>query len=117
MELVIDTTQSSKIILWLLKQGQIAGRRTSQTFRISENLLQEIEKLLEKQKIALKHLKKIFVKAGPGGFSSVRTGVATANALAYALDIPVAEWPSGKIKKIVLPKYDKAPNITKPKRK
>ena len=79
---------------------------------LSERLLLELKQFLKKHKVALSDLQKIFVNPGPGGFSTTRTGVATANALAFALDIPLAEWPSGIVKKIVLPKYDKLPNIT-----
>lgn len=96
--------------------GKRISRHERRVFQISENLLPEIGKFLRKHKVALKNLKKILVNPGPGGFSSSRTGVATANALAYALDIPAAEYPSGKIREIVLPKYAKAPNITRPKK-
>lgn len=118
MNLLIDTTQAEKIIVALFNvSGEEIARREKNVMQISENLLPEIEKLLKKQKVKLKDLKKILVNPGPGGFSSTRTGVATANALAYALNIPVAEWPSGKVREIVLPKYDKEPNITKPKKR
>jgi hypothetical protein len=79
---------------------------------------------LRKHKATPRDLKKILVNPGPGGFSSTRTGVAVANALAFALSIPIAEWPasnrrrgepSGKAKTIILPKYDKEPHITKAK--
>lgn len=97
------------------KQGREVARREKKVFQISENLLPEVEKLLKAKKITAKDLTKILVNPGPGGFSATRTGVATANALAYALNIPMAEWPSGKVREIVLPKYDKEPNITKPR--
>lgn len=118
MNLLIDTTQTEKIIIALIdERGREVARREKKVFQISENLLPEIERLLKKYKATLKNLSKILVNPGPGGFSSTRTGVATANALAYALNIPVAEWSSGKIKALVLPKYDKPPNITKAKKR
>lgn len=116
MKLLIDTTQQEKIILGLLGGGKIITKKERQVLQISENLLPEIERFLKKQKVTLKDLTNILVNPGPGGFSSTRTGVAMANALAYALNIPVAEWPSGQVREIVLPKYNKAPNITKPKK-
>lgn len=116
MLLLIDTTQQEKIILQLFdERGSSIARQEKRVFQISENLLPELERFIKKQKLKLRKLTKILVDPGPGGFSSTRTGVATANALAYALGIPVAEFPSGKIKEIVLPKYDKKPNITRPK--
>ena len=116
MQLLIDTTQKEKIILALADgNGKILSRKEKSVPYISEHLLSELKRFLKSKKISLQFLTKILVNPGPGGFSATRTGVAVANALAYALGIPVSEFPSGKVKEIVLPKYDKAPNITKPR--
>lgn len=114
MQLLIDTTQRGLIVLqlWDGKNKVLSQKKTTQ--KLSEEILVELEKLLKRKKISLKQIDKILVNPGPGAFSSTRTGVATANALSLALEIPIAEWPSGKIKEVVLPKYDKEPNITKP---
>ncbi len=116
MNLLIDTTQSGRLALALLENQKTLARLEKSVEGLSENLLPELEKFLRKKKVKLAALTKILVNPGPGAFSATRTGVAIANALAYALGIPVAEWPSGKIKEIVLPKYDKEPNITKPRK-
>ena len=116
MELLIDTTEKGKLVLGLIKGGQIVAKIEYKVEQLSESLLPTLKKFLRVCKIKLKDLEKILVNPGPGGFSSTRTGVVTANALAYALDIPVAEYPSGKSKDMVLPKYDRLPNITKPKK-
>lgn len=115
MRLLIDTTQRGQMIfeIWQGRGKPVSFRRQTET--LSEDILVELKKVLEIQKIPLKRIDKIFVNPGPGAFSSTRTGVAVANALSLALGIPMAEWPTGKIKEVVLPKYDKAPNITKPK--
>ena len=113
MQLLIDTTTQGKISLAIYSRTKLVAKSTTATDKISESLLAEIAKLLKKHKLGLKNLSKVLVNPGPGRFSSTRTGVATANALGFALGIPVAEWPSGKIREIVLPKYDKLPNITK----
>ncbi|MDP2918030.1 MAG: tRNA (adenosine(37)-N6)-threonylcarbamoyltransferase complex dimerization subunit type 1 TsaB [bacterium] len=55
----------------------------------SEELLPAVEKILKRNKIALKDLAGVGVAAGPGSFTGVRVGVAAANALGFALDIPV----------------------------
>ncbi|MEK7652865.1 MAG: tRNA (adenosine(37)-N6)-threonylcarbamoyltransferase complex dimerization subunit type 1 TsaB [Patescibacteria group bacterium] len=94
----------------------------------SEKLLSAINGLAGRD---LGRLKGIAVVSGPGSFSSLRIGVATANALAYALKIPVAgikinEFKNNdelvkkmisRLKKtkrgsIVLPEYGREPNIT-----
>lgn len=116
MELLIDTAERETIKLALLDGKKIVASWQKHTHEISEHLLEEINKLLKATKLKPSDFKRILVNPGPGGFASTRTGVATANALAYALGVPVAEWPSGKIKKIIEPKYDKAPNITKPRK-
>ena len=77
-----------------------------------------IDKLLKTQKIKLSALKKIVVASYGGSFTSLRIGVITANALAYALKIPVeSEMKTKKANKrfgrysLVEPVYDREPNI------
>jgi len=103
VELLIDTTQQNKIVLRLLQGRRIVGKFSKADVKISENLLPAIAKLLKKARVKLSDIKKVSVNPGPGGFSSTRTGVATANALNFALGLD----------KFVMPKYDKMPNITK----
>ena len=114
MQLLIDTTEQEKIILAIYSRSKLIRKKTIKVARISERLLPEIAKFMKTARITLRDLDKILVNPGPGAFSSTRTGVACANALAFALDIPVLQWPSGKISKVVLPVYDKEPNITQP---
>lgn len=66
----------------------------------SQNLLPLIEKLLQQEKLLLKDLGAIEVNAGPGSFTGTRVGVSVANALGWALKIPV----NGQ--KIALPRYE-----------
>lgn len=101
----------------------------------SEELLPVIEKLLKQNKIKTENLGLIVVDVGPGSFTGTRVGVATANALAFGLDIPVVGvknkksiedilkvgfklFKEGKIKKGTLanPYYNKKPNITRPRK-
>lgn len=106
MELRINTTEQQMIKLELRDGLKVLAKSQKRTPKISESLLSEIDKLLRRKKIKLADLKKVSVNPGPGGFSSTRTGVATANALNYVLGV----------NKVVLPVYDKEPNISKPKR-
>ncbi len=55
----------------------------------AETLAERICVFLYATHCQLQDLQKIVVHAGPGGFASLRIGVTTANALAYALGIPV----------------------------
>lgn len=114
MDLLIDTTQKGILKLELQDGGRAAVRLEKKTYKFSEEILSELKRFLWRNDIQLEDLEKILVNPGPGAFSSTRTGVATANALALALNITLAEWPSGKIKEMVVPKYDREPNITSP---
>ena len=58
-------------------------------YQQSELLLDEIRQMLEQQRITVNDLEGIMVVNGPGDFSGLRIGVATANALAYGLGIRV----------------------------
>lgn len=115
MELLVDTTQKGQIVFEILEGRTSLARFEKITARLSEEILSLLQKFMSKNKVKLRDVKKILVNPGPGPFSSTRTGVATANALAYVLAVPLAEWPSGRIKEAVLPKYDRVPNITRPK--
>ena len=106
MELFIDTTEYGRIKLRLQDGRRVIAKSEKKTEKISESLVPEIEKLFRREKMTFRDLKKVSVNPGPGGFSSTRTGVATANALNFALGLDL----------VVLPKYNKEPNITKPKK-
>jgi len=85
----------------------------------AEKLLPAIDKLLKSSKLRLRNLNGIEVENRGGSFTSLRIGVVTANALAYALNIAVigkgkANVVKSKKKKfnIVGPLYDREPEIT-----
>lgn len=107
-----ERTNSGKGVLVTVAQQEFLAARAQ-----SEKLLPAIDKMLKKNKIKLSNLKKIIVSDSGGSFTSLRIGIATANALAYALNIPIeAEDKGSKIKvsqgiKIVKPKYDREPSI------
>ena len=119
MTLYINTVSSDEIILALYeKEKLIIEKKIKAPRQQSEKLLPAIEKLLKAKKTKLSDLKKISVENYGGSFTSLRIGVITANALAYALKIPVEA--SSKINKknkqfgnysIVEPVYDREPNI------
>lgn len=87
MILFIDVS-NPEVTLALIDQVMIRRLKFASQ-RLSESLLSAVEKFLRKNKLKIVDLKKIAVVTGPGPFSRMRTAVATANALAYALNIPV----------------------------
>ncbi len=115
----IDTSNNDFIALSLEKAGKIIKRKkVLARRRQAEKLLPAIATLLLVSKISLSKISKIKVEHRGSSFTSLRIGVLTANALAYALGIEVETMVLDKknLKKLkgfnlVLPKYDRDPEI------
>ncbi|HTL39774.1 MAG TPA: hypothetical protein VL306_03105 [Methylomirabilota bacterium] len=103
MILSIDVSDPKIVKLNLLAQHKIFSHFFECEKNLSEKLALEIEKFLKKEKFKFNSLKKIEVASSHGHFSRIRTAVSTANALNFGL---------GLKQKLILPSYDKAPNIT-----
>ena len=56
----------------------------------SEGLVPQLETLLKLARVEKKQLELIAVSRGPGSFTGLRIGMATAEAMAYALELPLA---------------------------
>jgi len=119
MTLYINTTAHDEITI-ALKEGEkiVIQKKISAPRQQAEKLIPAIDKLLKTKRIKLSALKKIIVANQGGSFTSLRIGVLTANALAYALKIPVESEPKTKQKNkrfgpysIVEPLYSSEPNI------
>ncbi|MFI5265351.1 MAG: tRNA threonylcarbamoyladenosine biosynthesis protein TsaB [Candidatus Levyibacteriota bacterium] len=67
-----------------------------------QNVLGLIKKLLKNQRVTLKEITSIEVKNGPGSFTGLRVGVSIANALSFALGVPVNQRRQGEV---ATPKY------------
>lgn len=124
MTLYINTASYDQIII-ALREGnkELVKKIIKVQNNQAEKLMPAIESLLKARKIKLSALKKIVVANRGGSFTSLRIGVISANALAYALNIPVEgeEKPLKKNKKfgrysLVEPIYDREPNIGQPKK-
>ena len=90
MILYINTTESDSIKFALKRSGRVLAEKKVKAERLeAEKLLPAIEAMLKAKKINLKQIKKIEVANRGGSFTSLRVGVVTANALGYALGIPV----------------------------
>ena len=73
----------------LVAELTIQNRKTH-----SERLMPHIASLLNMAEIAQTGLKAVAVSIGPGSFTGLRIGLATAKALAYALNIPLIGVPT-----------------------
>jgi len=90
MYLFIDTSDVEELVVALVNDrcDFLAEKRVGAKYKHSEKLLSEIRKLgnWEIRKIKLEG---IIVVKGPGSFTALRIGVATANALAFGMGVRV----------------------------
>ena len=90
MTLYINTTQNNLVELAIKDKNKLVAFKKFSSHRTqAEKLLPAIEKLLKAKKLKLSDLDGVAVENRGGSFTSLRIGVVTANALGYALGIPV----------------------------
>ena len=125
MILFIDTTKGHNIEIAVNSGDRVVAKKKFRAeYSQAEKLLPALAKTLKTNNIKLSDVRRIKVNnqgglaaSGRGtSFTALRIGVVTANALGYALKIPVVEVmlsvKSYKKFSIVLPIYSKEPNIT-----
>jgi tRNA threonylcarbamoyladenosine biosynthesis protein TsaB len=126
MILFINTANNQEIEI-CLKNGEeiLLSRKIAIERTQAEKLLGLIEQVLKKAKIKLSDIESVAVQNSGSSFTSLRVGVATANALGFALGVPVrgadglthpvslgASHPSQEgIFNVVEPIYDREPDI------
>ncbi|HVO86695.1 MAG TPA: tRNA (adenosine(37)-N6)-threonylcarbamoyltransferase complex dimerization subunit type 1 TsaB [Candidatus Binatia bacterium] len=108
---------------------QLAYKKWTADRQLAKTINHEIKEILNKSSIGLEDLQGVIVFKGPGSFTGLRIGMAAANALAYALSVPIVSqsgerWiadgikrlESGENEKISVPEYGAAANTTPPKK-
>lgn len=101
--LYIDSADNNRISVVLEVNGQkYEVISESNDTRGSQVILPTILGLLNKHNLRAKDIQEIRVNKGPGSFTGLRVGVAIANSLAYALNVPVNKKPVGEF---VVPEY------------
>ncbi|MCK4588407.1 tRNA (adenosine(37)-N6)-threonylcarbamoyltransferase complex dimerization subunit type 1 TsaB [Candidatus Woesebacteria bacterium] len=85
MKLYIDTSDGQKIMVGIDDKKFKTDARQEK----AQKLLPFINEILEKEGKKIKEIKEIEVNTGPGSFTGLRVGVSVANALGWALGIPV----------------------------
>lgn len=89
--LAIDTSGTNAVVALGDAGGAVlAERRWVAGYRHGEELLTQIDGMLTTAGVALAGLSGIVVGTGPGAFTGLRVGLATAKGLAHGLGIPIA---------------------------
>jgi len=131
MLLLIDTSDYNGLHFALVPDAK-SGKPTKEfrrqlAFNENYKTLELLKKFLRTNKITPTKIDKIIVCSGPGSFTGIRVGIALAQAMGFALNIPVVAIPKEKIpaggknlaqlwklkpaKKLIL-NYGREPNIT-----
>lgn len=114
-------TDKPEAELYLYKDKEQLGKIKWQAhLELSKTIHKKINKLLALQGLTLQQINGIVCFKGPGSFTGLRIGLAVANALAYAMQIPITahhgeDWIkkgigdllAGKSDKIATPYYDR----------
>ena len=129
MILAIKSADIDTSLVLLDENNELARKDWQPGRQLSTELLPSIQALLGNQKVILQDLTGLIVYQGPGSFTSLRIGITTMNALAYALSLPIVgvvgdDWlqdgleqiKSTKLGQIILPVYGADANITKQKK-
>lgn len=87
--LCIDTATADGIVVVARQDGKTAASRWRSSGRHGENLFGHIEVALAEAVASREDISLIGVSIGPGGFTSLRVGLATAKGLALGLGVPI----------------------------
>lgn len=90
----IETSTPQASVAIGTEQGVIASAMVSRTGIYNEFLIPAIRFCMDQTGIGFRNLGGVAVDVGPGLFSGMRVGVATAKALAQTLSIPIVGMPS-----------------------
>ncbi|OJI06186.1 tRNA (adenosine(37)-N6)-threonylcarbamoyltransferase complex dimerization subunit type 1 TsaB [bacterium CG10_46_32] len=131
MYLYINTTERDSFELALIGESKLIKKKIVKSNRQhSEKLLKSIQALLKSGTSSLADIKGVAAVKGPGSFVSLRIGISTANALAYALQVPIVGVSQEKgideiaqlfkrltsFTKIITPEYGREPDMVMKKR-
>jgi tRNA threonylcarbamoyl adenosine modification protein YeaZ len=95
--LAIDTATTQVVVASGSPDGTMDGTTTWVAgYRHGETLLPSIARFLGEQNLRRSRLIGIVVGTGPGAFTGLRVGIATAKGLAYGLGLPIAGVSTGE---------------------
>lgn len=126
MKVLVLKTDGPKAYIALYENRSVIGDLHWESGKeLARDLLAQISLLLRAHGCSLNDIEGLACFAGPGSFTSLRIGIATMNALAYAKELPIVsgrgeEWLEESLSKlhegandrIVTPEYGSEPHIT-----
>ncbi len=88
--LVLDTATRTPVVALATSDGDVIGARSWQSLhRHGERLLEELDGLLAESGKSKRAIGGVIVGTGPGSFTGLRIGLATAKVVAYSLSVPL----------------------------
>ena len=95
--LAIDTATSRVVVAAAAPDGSLLGVTTWQAGRThGENLLPAIGRLHGEANLRRSRIRGVIVGTGPGAFTGLRVGLATAKAIAHELGVPIVGVSTGE---------------------
>ena len=93
--LAIDTATTTVVVAAGTTDGRLLAAETFEgRYRHSQELLPAVVRLMDRAGLRLAELAGVVVGTGPGAFTGLRVGLATAKTLAHELDVPVVGVPT-----------------------
>lgn len=95
-KLFIDTTNTNEAKVSLQIREQKFEKKSASTILRSQSVLPLIDELLKEHGLVMSDINEVFVNVGPGSYTGIKVGIAIANAIGYALKIPINNQLIGK---------------------
>ncbi len=115
--LVIESALSILRISLAKPDGTIAGYENADRYSHAENILPLVERVLKKGDVNKSDLSGIVISKGPGSFTGLRIGMATAKGLAISLGCPLAAVSVFAAAAVRLPGISKSSAVLIPSRR
>ena len=94
LTLVIDTSTRASFVAIGRPRGTLVVSRREAGSRHAAYLLDQVDELASDGRVGFSHVELLAVGLGPGSFTGLRVGLATAKTLAHVLDLPIVGLPS-----------------------